>query len=205
MRIGDAAAAAGTTPRALRFYEQNGLLLRPPRRTATGQREYGPREVARIRVIRELLSLGLTVADIRDCADRLDLLEEDTLPPYGGPGACAESTGVARRRLAALDAEIERLTRIRENLAARLDAVVALTPGGSHRTAEPPARVRAEWAGHGGFGGGPGRVSTSSSPNSAARAPFTLVASCCRAPPRPSGRCRLVRWRASDRSTSPSR
>jgi alkanesulfonate monooxygenase SsuD/methylene tetrahydromethanopterin reductase-like flavin-dependent oxidoreductase (luciferase family) len=28
MRIGDAAAAAGTTPRALRFYETNGLL--PP-------------------------------------------------------------------------------------------------------------------------------------------------------------------------------
>jgi MerR family transcriptional regulator, copper efflux regulator len=120
MRIGDAAAAAGTTPRALRFYEQNGLLP-PPRRTATGQREYGPREVARIRVIRELLSLGLTVADIRDCADRLDLLEEDTLPPYGGPGACAESAGVARRRLAVLDAEIERLTRIRENLAARIE------------------------------------------------------------------------------------
>ena len=29
MRIGDAAAAAGTTPRALRFYEQQGLLPRP--------------------------------------------------------------------------------------------------------------------------------------------------------------------------------
>jgi MerR family copper efflux transcriptional regulator len=121
MRIGDAAAAAGTTPRALRFYEQNGLLW-PPRRTATGQREYGWREVARIRVIRELLSLGLTVADIRGCADRLDLLEEDTLPPYGGPGPCAKPTGVVQRRLAVLDAEIERLTRLRENLAARIGA-----------------------------------------------------------------------------------
>ena len=29
MRIGDAAAAAGTTPRALRFYEQRGLLDSP--------------------------------------------------------------------------------------------------------------------------------------------------------------------------------
>lgn len=121
MRIGDAAAAAGTTPRALRFYEQNGLLW-PPRRTATGQREYGQREVARIRVIRELLSLGLTVADIRDCADRLDLLEDDTLPPYGGPGACSTPTGVVRRRLAVLDAEIERLTGLRDSLAARIGA-----------------------------------------------------------------------------------
>jgi MerR family copper efflux transcriptional regulator len=119
MRIGDAAAAAGTTPRALRFYEQNGLLA-PPRRTATGQREYGTREVARVRVIRELLSLGLTIADVRSCADRLHLIEGDSLPDYGRPGACAQTTGVARRRLAALDAEIERLTRLRDGLASRL-------------------------------------------------------------------------------------
>jgi DNA-binding transcriptional MerR regulator len=86
MRIGDAAAAAGTTPRALRFYEQRGVLP-PPRRTVTGQREYGAREVARVRIIRELLSLGLTTEDVRSCADRLHLLEDDTLPPYGAPAA----------------------------------------------------------------------------------------------------------------------
>lgn len=119
MRIGDAAAAAGTTPRALRFYEANGLLP-PPRRTRAGQRVYGAPEVARLRVIRELLGLGLTVADIRDCADRLDLLEDDTLPPYGGPGACATPTGVVQRRIAALDTEIARLTALRHQLAARI-------------------------------------------------------------------------------------
>uniref|UniRef100_UPI003F556BB8 MerR family transcriptional regulator n=1 Tax=Streptomyces citrinus TaxID=3118173 RepID=UPI003F556BB8 len=73
MRIGDAAAAAGTTPRALRFYEERGLLP-APRRTASGQRVYVERDVARVRVVRELLSLGLTVADVRVCADRIDLL-----------------------------------------------------------------------------------------------------------------------------------
>jgi MerR family transcriptional regulator, copper efflux regulator len=119
MRISDAAAAAGTTPRALRFYEANGLLP-PPRRTRAGQRVYGPAEVARLRVIRELLSLGLTVADLRDCADRLDLLDGDTLPPYGGPGACAKATGIAARRIAALDGEIARLTALRDQLAARV-------------------------------------------------------------------------------------
>ncbi|GAB3965739.1 MerR family transcriptional regulator [Actinoallomurus acanthiterrae] len=121
MRIGDAAAAAGTTPRALRFYEQNDLLP-PPRRSATGQREYGPRDVARVRVIRELLSVGLTVADVRDCRDRLDLIVGDTLPPYGGPGACARPLGIAQRRLDALDTEIARLTRLRERLADRIGA-----------------------------------------------------------------------------------
>ena len=119
MRIGDAAAAAGTTPRALRFYEANGLLP-APRRTRTGQRVYGPREVARLRVIRELLGLGLTISDIRDCADRLDLLEGDALPPYGGPGACAKPTGIVARRIATLNAEIGRLTTLRDQLAARI-------------------------------------------------------------------------------------
>ncbi|WP_208802469.1 MerR family transcriptional regulator [Microbispora triticiradicis] len=114
MRIGDAAAATGTTPRALRFYEQRGLLLPP--RTASGQREYGPREIARIRLVRQLLALGLTVEDVAGCADRLDLLEGDALPPYGSPG-CTGGTGVVQRRIAALNDEIGRLTRLRDRLA----------------------------------------------------------------------------------------
>ncbi|GAA2118277.1 MerR family transcriptional regulator [Actinomadura napierensis] len=120
MRIGDAAAAAGTTPRALRFYEKRGLLP-PPSRTAGGQREYGPQEVNRVRIIRQLLALGLTIEDVRHSADRLQLLEGDTLPDYAGPD-CARASGVALRRLQALDAEISRLTRLREDLAARLGA-----------------------------------------------------------------------------------
>ncbi|GGN94568.1 MerR family transcriptional regulator [Actinoplanes lobatus] len=121
MRIGDAAAAAGTTPRALRFYEANGLLP-PPRRSVTGQRVYGTRDVARVRVIRRLLSLGLTVADLRDCAGPLDLLEDEDLPAYGAPGACSNPSGVAARRIATLNAEIDRLTGLRDRLAAHLEA-----------------------------------------------------------------------------------
>jgi len=115
MRIGDAAAAAGTTPRALRFYEQRGLLLPLPRRTANGQRVYGPQDVGRIRVIREMLSLGLTVEDVRSYAPRLDLLVEAL------PGErCSGTPAVVMNRLATLDAEIARLTRLRDQLAATL-------------------------------------------------------------------------------------
>lgn len=117
MRTGDAAAAAGTTPRALRFYEERGLLP-PPARTSTGQREYGPREVGRLRVIRELLSLGLTVEDVAAAADGLDLLVDDQLPEPG-VGVCAMTSGIVERRIAALNAEIERLTRLRDQLVAR--------------------------------------------------------------------------------------
>ncbi|MFB6889474.1 MerR family transcriptional regulator [Kitasatospora sp. NPDC056327] len=118
MRIGDAAAAAGTTPRALRFYEQRGLLP-PPARTASGQREYEPETVTRVRVIRALLALGLTVEDLASRSHRLGLLAED--PPRScaagnesGPDTFAP---VIAQRLAALDAEIARLTRLREGLA----------------------------------------------------------------------------------------
>ncbi|WP_405813083.1 MerR family transcriptional regulator [Streptomyces sp. NBC_01390] len=123
MRIGDAAAAAGTTPRALRFYEERGLLPSPPR-SASGQREYGPGEVARVRVIRELLALGLTVEDLRSFADRLGLLVDHPQqrcerPDSDVPGADHPGAGVVDRRIAALDAEIDRLTRLRAGLALR--------------------------------------------------------------------------------------
>jgi MerR family copper efflux transcriptional regulator len=118
MRIGEAAAAAGTTPRALRFYEQRGLLP-PPVRTVSGQREYGPDEVARVRVIRDLLSVGLTVEDLRSCADRLHLLTEDPSRRCGSVEPGAAASGIVGRRLASLDAEIDRLAKLREGLARR--------------------------------------------------------------------------------------
>jgi len=119
MRIGEAAAAAGTTPRALRFYEQRGLL-EPPPRTGAGQREYAAADVDRLRVVRQLLDLGLTVADVRDCVGRLHLLDGARLPDVAPPGACTQSSAVVLRRLAELDAEIARLTAVRDRLAARV-------------------------------------------------------------------------------------
>ncbi|WP_018543793.1 MerR family transcriptional regulator [Streptomyces sp. LaPpAH-108] len=128
MRIGDAAAAVGTTPRALRFYEQRGLLP-PPRRTGSGQRDYGPDELALLQVIRRLLALGLTVSDLTAVADRLPLLAADPRP-CGTTTAGTARAGTARqgavgaavveRRIAALDAEITRLTRLRDALRAGL-------------------------------------------------------------------------------------
>ncbi len=100
MRIGDAAAAAGTTPRALRLYEQRGLLP-PPVRTPSGQREYGPDDVARVRVVRELLALGLTIEDVRACVDRLPSSTWTRSAPGGSRRASAcgpprSSTGGSR-------------------------------------------------------------------------------------------------------------
>ncbi|MEV0090964.1 MerR family transcriptional regulator [Streptomyces sp. NPDC050738] len=133
MRIGDAAAAAGTTPRALRFYEERGLLP-APRRTATGQRLYSGADVARIRAVRWLLGNGLTVEDVRACADRLDVLIAD---PERRCTASAPGTasGVVQSRVDALDAEIARLTALRDRLSTHL--APAVTP-----SATPASVVR---------------------------------------------------------------
>ncbi|MEU6393685.1 MerR family transcriptional regulator [Streptomyces sp. NPDC046939] len=140
MRIGDAAAATGTTPRALRFYEERGLLP-PPRRTATGQRDYAEQDLARIRVVRQLLSLGLTVADVRACADRIDLLiaQPDRTCTAPVPGS---APGIVQLRIDALDAEIERLTTLRARLAQQLAPPVRPGQGDGAVRRSGPVRRR---------------------------------------------------------------
>lgn len=122
MRIGDAAAAAGMTPRALRYYEQQGLVT--ARRTPSGHRVYDAEDIRRLRAVRELREAGLTVGDVRAFAHLLR-----TMPPEGVPALipkdpraerCGTAEAVARRRLADLDDRIERLSQLRARLAARL-------------------------------------------------------------------------------------
>ena len=54
-------------------------------------------------------------------------MQGGTLPPCGGPGACASPTGIAQRRIAVLYDEIARLSALREQLAARIGAEPAKT------------------------------------------------------------------------------
>jgi DNA-binding transcriptional MerR regulator len=122
MRIGDAAAAAGMTPRALRYYEQQGLMT--ARRMPSGHRVYGPEDVARLRAVRELLEAGLTVGDIQAFVHLLDVMPPSGVsgifPKDADPAHCGPAEAVARRRLADLDSRIERLSQLRERLAERL-------------------------------------------------------------------------------------
>jgi MerR family copper efflux transcriptional regulator len=64
MRIGELAATTGLTASTIRFYEQAGLLLPPPR-TSGGYREYGPETSDRLRFVRDAQAAGLTLAEIR--------------------------------------------------------------------------------------------------------------------------------------------
>ena len=68
MRIGELARRTGTSPRALRYYEEQSLLR--PDRSASGYRDYDERAVRAVRHIRLLLSAGLgtsVIAEILPC------------------------------------------------------------------------------------------------------------------------------------------
>ena len=63
--IGDAAAFAGTTPRAVRHYHAIGLLPEPER-GADDRRRYGYEDVVRLLWVRRMADAGVALADIRD-------------------------------------------------------------------------------------------------------------------------------------------
>jgi DNA-binding transcriptional MerR regulator len=63
--IGDAAAFAGITPRAIRHYHQIGLLSERER-GGDGRRRYGSAEVIRLLWIRRMADAGIALEDIRD-------------------------------------------------------------------------------------------------------------------------------------------
>lgn len=68
MRIGEVATASGVSVRALRYYEEQGLL--ESARTASGQRVYLGEAVDRVKLVQQLYAAGLnsrSVADLLPC------------------------------------------------------------------------------------------------------------------------------------------
>jgi Cu(I)-responsive transcriptional regulator len=63
MNIGEAAAAAGVTPKMIRHYEALGMIP-DVQRTDAGYRLYSPREVGMLRFIRQSRALGFPVKQI---------------------------------------------------------------------------------------------------------------------------------------------
>jgi len=93
MHIGRVAKRIGLTPDAIRFYERNALLPKPPR-TEGGFRQYGECDVETLAFIRRVQGLGFTLGEIRGLLN----LRGSKLQP------CAP----VRRRLAAKLADVRR-------------------------------------------------------------------------------------------------
>ncbi|MFF3561831.1 MerR family transcriptional regulator [Streptomyces sp. NPDC002574] len=111
MRIGELAERAGTTPRALRYYESLGLLR--ARRAGNGYRAYDEADLRLLRQIQFLRDFGFELEDTRPFVDCLRAGH-----PEGD--ACPASLEVYRRKLAELDDGLARLTEARDRIAEQL-------------------------------------------------------------------------------------
>lgn len=133
LRIGALSRAAGISVSALRFYESQGLLV-PAQRSAGNYRLYDEAAVDQARFIRQAQQLGFALQDI---GDLLRLLDRDAGGDTGGhtggdsggdrgrdsgrdsrPNSRGDVRSLAARQVAAMEAQIRRLSRMRDVLAA---------------------------------------------------------------------------------------
>ncbi|TDD70961.1 MerR family transcriptional regulator [Jiangella aurantiaca] len=111
MRIGDLAQRAGTTTRALRFYESQGLLM--AQRAPNGYREYDEDDLRLVTEVQTLQGIGFSLDDTRPFVDCLRSGHESG-------DSCADSIETYRRKLAEVDGYLDRLTAIRAGIQAKL-------------------------------------------------------------------------------------
>ncbi|HEX6345431.1 MerR family transcriptional regulator [Umezawaea sp.] len=129
MRIGELAELAGTTTRALRYYEAQGLL--PARRDGRGYRTYDRSDLRLVAEIRSLTGIGFALEETRPFVECL----RDGHPTGD---SCPASVAVYRRKLAEVDDLIDRMTAVRDRLRDQLalagvpfSTPVCATSGGS--------------------------------------------------------------------------
>ena len=65
LRIGDVARQTGLTVDAIRFYEKERLLQRPPR-TSGGFRLFSAQDVERVQFIRQVQELGFSLCEVKE-------------------------------------------------------------------------------------------------------------------------------------------
>jgi MerR family mercuric resistance operon transcriptional regulator len=102
LTIGGLAAAGGVGVETVRFYQRRGLLQTPTRKT--GIRRYGREDVRRLRFIKQALTAGFSLAEVKELLE-LDAGEDRP-----------RARELAAVRLEALAAKIAELRRARDAL-----------------------------------------------------------------------------------------
>jgi DNA-binding transcriptional MerR regulator len=117
MRIGELAARSGTSPRLLRYYEEQELIT--PDRAPNGYRDYDERLVERVMQIRGLLDAGLPTRIIRQILPCLDVPGILVCPSDATP----EMLGALEHERDRMAERIDLLTRNRDAIDAYVEAV----------------------------------------------------------------------------------
>lgn len=115
--IGDLSREFGVTLRALRFYEDRGLIT--PMREGQSRR-YSQRDRARLAVILKGKKLGFTLTEIRDMVAKADQAELEL-----SPDTVREQIALLERQRQEID---EALAELRKNLDTLSDTAKTLDP-----------------------------------------------------------------------------
>ncbi|QLY27877.1 MerR family transcriptional regulator [Nocardia huaxiensis] len=118
MRIGELAKRSGTTPRLLRYYEEQGLIVSS--RCGNGYRSYDEALVDRVAQIRGLLDAGLPTRIIRKI---LPCLNTPRVIHFADP--TPEMIETLERERDRMTGHIEVMIRNRDAIAAYLETVLA--------------------------------------------------------------------------------
>jgi len=114
---GDLARATGVTARAIRFYEEQGLL-RPAVVSEGGHRRYTAGDLDRLRLIGDLRELGLPIGEIRVALELRSGCE-------GGLELAKRFQEVLRGHIQQAEQRLGRLRRVKRELQAALGAIEA--------------------------------------------------------------------------------
>ncbi|GLW08087.1 MerR family transcriptional regulator [Microtetraspora sp. NBRC 13810] len=121
MRIGALAERVGVSTRALRYYEEKGLLI--PGRTPAGYRVYTDEHAATVRRIRILLAAGLNTDLVREI---LPCMVDDG--EFLAPG-CVDLVAEFERERRRIDDRIAELHDVRSALTGIIEAGLATSAG----------------------------------------------------------------------------
>lgn len=127
-QIGEVATRTGVTQRALRFYEEKGLL-QPPERMDGGFRRYSEDDVTRIEFVKKLQDLlGFTLSEIKEMVEaeelRQQVIASRQADPNPGPAARLVRAGrildALQRQLDVVDRKADALIEMRSELRDRI-------------------------------------------------------------------------------------
>lgn len=131
MLIGELAARAGVTQKALRYYESRGLLA--PKRTEARYRDFDERSLAIVQTIRRGQNLGMQLDDLREV---VELMSRGSAPCQTVRGLLAEKrAGITRRirELRAFDAMLAKLEATADSETTRTTEACAILQKAEYR------------------------------------------------------------------------
>lgn len=117
MLISEVAGRSGVSAKALRYYEEVGLVD-PPARSAAGYRSYDEEVLDRIRFIRSAQALGLSLGEIRSIVALRDR----------GETPCGHVLELLRVRSAEIERTIRELRSLKADLNQLVDRAHSLDP-----------------------------------------------------------------------------